>query len=98
MTGTADTRTRTWTSSATAIPQLHNVKYLMTDHPLPEEEYHALKESYKLLCDLIDPKKYPKIPKQIRINASKCLKHYPASRYWDQVYTTVGFFNPRPKE
>ena len=79
----------------TAIPQLHNVKYLMTDHPLPEEEYHALKESYKLLCDLIDPKKTPHIPKWIRDHAKKCTKHYPHSRDWDKIYETVAFFNPR---
>jgi len=67
----------------------------MTTNLLPEEEYHSLKETYKLLCDLIDPKKYPAIPKKIRDNAKKCTKHYPLQRDWDKIYPTCGFFNPR---
>ena len=66
----------------------------MTDN-LTEDEYHSLKETYKLLCDLIDPKKTPKIPHWIRAHAKKCTKHYPMSRDWDKIYTTCGFFNPR---
>lgn len=80
--------------SVMPILRHHNAKYLMTEI-LPEEEYHSLKETYKLLCDLIDPKKYPRIPKQIRDNAKKCTKHYPHSRDWDKIRDTVGFFNPR---
>ena len=81
--------------SVTLTRRPHNVKYLMTDYPLPEEEYHSLKETYKFLCDLIDPKKYPNIPKKIRTNASRCMKHYPMQRDWDRIYITCGFFNPR---
>jgi hypothetical protein len=62
---------------------------------IPEEEYHSLKETYKFLCDLIDPKKYPKIPKQIRLNASKCLRDYPVRRTFDELVEGVGFWNPR---
>ena len=79
--------------SATIIRLLHSVKYLMTE--LPEEEYHSLKQTYAFLCDLIDPKKYPNIPKRIRTNASYCLKHYPRRDDWNKIYDTVGFWNPK---
>ena len=62
---------------------------------LPESEYHSLKETYKLLCDLIDPRKYPRIPKKIRDNAKKCLRHYPIRRTLEELQVTVDFFNPR---
>lgn len=62
---------------------------------ITEQEYHSLKETYKFLCMLTDPKKVPNIPKSLRDNAKKCLKHYPNSRDWDKIVDTVGFFNPR---
>lgn len=90
-TGTQDTRIRTWTSSVTSIHQRRNVKYSMIDEP----EYHSLKETYKFLCDLIDPAKYPRIPAKIRKNASRCLRHYPIRSDLKDIAATVGFFNPR---
>ena len=63
--------------------------------PLPESEYHSLKETYKFLCDLIDPRKYPRIPKKIRDNAKKCLRDYPVRRTLEELQVTVDFFNPR---
>ena len=66
-----------------------NVKYMTTE--LPEEEYHSLKQTYHFLCDLIDPQKYPRIPKQIRRNASYCLKNYPRRDDWNKIHDTVGF-------
>ena len=68
-----------------------NVKSLMID----EKEYHSLKETYKFLCDLIDPAKYPRIPARIRKNASRCLRHYPIRQDLKDIAETVGFFNPR---
>jgi len=64
---------------------------------VPESEYHSLKETYKFLCDLIDPRKYPRIPKQIRDNAKKCLRDYPVRRTLEELEGVVGFFNPRPR-
>lgn len=60
-----------------------------------EEEYHSLKETYKFLCDLIDPKKVPAIPKSLRDRAKKCLEDYPVRRQLEQLRVTVDFFNPR---
>ena len=68
-----------------------NVKYTMIDEP----EYHSLKQTYCFLCDLIDPKKYPNIPKKIRTNASLCLRNYPIREDLKDIAESVGFWNPR---
>ena len=62
---------------------------------LPEEEYHSLKETYKFLCQLIDSKKVPNIPKSLRDNAKHCLKNYPVKRTLEELQQGVDFFNPR---
>ena len=62
---------------------------------LPEEEYHSLKETYKFLCDLIDPKKTPRVAKPIRDKARHCLKNYPVRRTLDELTEGINFFNPR---
>jgi len=77
-------------NSARRTHQHHNARSLTT-----EEEYHSLKETYKLLCDLIDPKKVPAIPKPLRDRAKKCLEDYPVRRQLEQLRMTVDFFNPR---
>ena len=60
-----------------------------------EEEYHSLKETYKLLCHLIDPQKTPRVPKPIRDKAKHCLKYYPVRRTLKELEGGVTFFNPR---
>ena len=62
---------------------------------IPEEEYHSLKETYKLLCHLIDAKKTPRVPSPIRDRARKCLRDYPVRRTLDELQQGVDFFNPR---
>ncbi len=62
---------------------------------IPEEEYHSLKETYKLLCHLIDPKRTPRVAKPIRDRARHCLKHFPVRSTLQELDDTVGFFNPR---
>ena len=76
--------------SVTIILVRHNVKYSMT-----EEEYHSLKETYKLLCDVLDPKKTPRVPKPVRDKARHCLKYFPVRRTLKELEGGVGFFNPR---
>ena len=88
----------------------HNVKYSMinneisdmmssmrwnTPQPIPDPEYHSLKETYKFLCDITDPKKTPHIPKSLRDKANKCLRNYPVKRTLEELQVTVDFFNPR---
>ena len=60
-----------------------------------ENEYHSLKETYRLLCHLIDPKKTPNIPKRLRDKARYCLKHYPIKQTLEELQVGVDFFNPR---
>ena len=60
-----------------------------------EAEYHSLKETYKLLCMLIDPKRTPKVPKEVRDMARKCLEDYPTRATLEELNITVDFFNPR---
>ena len=62
---------------------------------IDESEYHSLKETYKFLCQLIDPKRTPGVSKVIRDRARKCLEDYPVRRTLDELQVTVDFFNPR---
>jgi len=62
---------------------------------MTEEEYHSLKETYKFLLWLRDPKCSPKLPKYVRDMATKCLKHYPNSKDYNLASETFYFFNPR---
>ena len=62
---------------------------------IPEEEYHSLKETYKLLCHIIDPKKTPNLPKSLRDKAKKCLEDFPVRRTLEELQVGVDFFNPR---
>ena len=62
---------------------------------IPEEEYHSLKETYKLLSHIIDPKRMPNLPKSLRDKAKHCLKYYPVRRTLKELDDGVGFFNPR---
>ena len=62
---------------------------------LPEEEYHSLKETYKLLCVMIDPQRSPRLPGKYREMARKCLKDYPVRSTLEELIEVVDFFNPR---
>ena len=44
---------------------------------LPCERYLAIKRTENFLKDLMDPKKTPRVPKEIRKQAYYCLRHYP---------------------
>ncbi|HEY5236215.1 MAG TPA: BPSL0761 family protein [Rhabdochlamydiaceae bacterium] len=45
---------------------------------LPRERSNSLKKTREFLRDLLDPKKTPKVPKAIRMEAYWCLRHFPA--------------------
>ena len=53
---------------------------------MPHEERWALENTRKFLRDLLNPKTTPKVPKAIRNEASRCLKHYPMSFHLDDMY------------
>ena len=44
---------------------------------MPLERRQAVNRTRQFLIDLMDPKKTPRIPKTIREQAYRCLKHYP---------------------
>ena len=45
---------------------------------LPSERTQAVLRVEKFLLDLRNPKKYPRVPKAVREEASRLLKHYPS--------------------
>lgn len=47
---------------------------------LPIERTNAVLNVERFLMDLRDPKKYPRVPKSVREEAHRLLRHYP-SRY-----------------
>jgi len=44
---------------------------------LPDERYRALKAGKKLLEELVDPGKTPRVPSIVRDRARAALRHYP---------------------
>jgi len=44
---------------------------------LPVERKQAVLRTEQFLKDLLDPKKTPRVPKAIREQAYRCLRHYP---------------------
>ena len=47
---------------------------------MPCERTNAVLNVERFLIDLRDPKKYPRVPSEVRKEASRLLKHYP-TRY-----------------
>lgn len=45
---------------------------------LPVERKHAVKNTEHFLKNLMDPKQTPRVPKYVREQAYRCLKHYPS--------------------
>ena len=45
---------------------------------LPIERTFAVLNAEQFLKDLRDPKKYPRVPKVVREEASRLLRHYPS--------------------
>ena len=45
---------------------------------LPIERTNAVLNVERFLMDLRDPKKYPRVPKAVREEASRLLRHYPS--------------------
>jgi hypothetical protein len=45
---------------------------------MPDERFRAVRFAREFLYDLLDPKKTPRVPKEIRQRALSALRHYPA--------------------
>jgi hypothetical protein len=52
---------------------------------LPDERYRALKYGKKLLEELCDPGKTPRVPKIVRDRALGVLRHFPSDYELDRI-------------
>lgn len=52
---------------------------------LPYERRQAVRRTEVFLLDLLDPKKTPRVPKHIRNEAHRCLRHYPSRYYMEEA-------------
>ena len=60
--------------------------YIMGDiMTIPIEEKWSLQRTHKFLQDLLDRSKY-KVPKSVRQEAYRCLRHYPFDIYIEEMY------------
>lgn len=56
---------------------------------LPIERTNAVLRTEKFLMDLRDPKKYPRVPRAVREEAQRLLRHYPSK--YDMKYIADSF-------
>lgn len=52
---------------------------------VPVERTNAVIYTEQFLCDLLDPKKTPRVPKSIRQQASRLLRHYPSRFHMETI-------------
>jgi hypothetical protein len=52
---------------------------------LPDERLSSLKRTRKFLISLLNPSETPRVPKNIRGQASACLKHFPYEYQLDEL-------------
>lgn len=52
---------------------------------LPDERFRALKQGKKLLEDLCDPGKSPRVPSIVRERARAALRHYPMDYEFEKL-------------
>ena len=52
---------------------------------IPVERTNAVIWTEQFLCDLLDPKKTPRVPKTIRQQANRLLRHYPSRFHMETI-------------
>jgi hypothetical protein len=52
---------------------------------MPHERRNAVLMTEQFLMDLLDPKKTPHVPKSVREQAIRCLRHYPSKFYMEEA-------------
>lgn len=52
---------------------------------LPDERYRALKQAKKLLEELCDPGRTPRVPSLVRDRARGALRHFPSDYELDKI-------------
>lgn len=66
---------------------------------LPDERTRALINTRDFLRRLLDPKLTPKVPRAVRDEAYRCLRHFPWNLHIDDAAESVpDVFGPTPKE
>lgn len=55
---------------------------------LPDERYRALKQGRKLLEELCDPGRTPRVPSIVRDRARGALRHYPSEHELELIAET----------
>lgn len=56
---------------------------------LPDERYLAMKWGREFLFELLDPKKTPRVPKDVRRQALHILRYYPYDYHFDVIAEKV---------
>ena len=56
---------------------------------LPYERMNSLRSAEQLLCDLLDPKVTPRVPREIRQRARSVLRHFPLGSQLDVIAERV---------
>lgn len=56
----------------------------------PRESRESLKRARAFLYALLDPKATPRVPKGVRHEACRVLRHYPADFQVDEIYERAG--------
>lgn len=52
---------------------------------IPHERYRALKQAKKLMEELVDPGKTPRVPSLVRERARGALRHFPSDYELDKI-------------
>jgi hypothetical protein len=52
---------------------------------IPYERYRALKQAKKLMEELVDPGKTPRVPSLVRDRARGALRHFPSDYELDRI-------------
>ncbi len=56
---------------------------------IPSERKRSLKYAREFLYDLLDPKKTPKVPLSVRIQARAVLRHFPWDCELERIFKAV---------
>ncbi len=84
-------RIKTGQSTLSDIKDLLQGHYIQEQQrvTLPYERMNALRSAEQLLCDLLDPKATPRVPRAIRQRARSVLRHWPMGSQLDVLSERV---------
>ena len=56
---------------------------------MPNERFYAIRNTREFLVELMDPKKTPRVPKEIRLKAYYAIKHFPGEYHMEEARKLV---------